>query len=243
MRIIFLNTWHGKVGDKLFDFLLNESKLTDIFCLSEVDLGLSEKFKKLFKNYQSIYDRGIKTDYLGGVTEGRNMFVKNGMKVLSSGSRSVYRVTKADAGGFQFAELLVQGKKFNLGSVHGKARPGHKFDTESRINQSKRIIGYFKDKKGPVVIGGDFNLLPDTKSVEMFEKSGYRNLIKDFRIKNTRNKLSWDQFGQKTDFEKQYFADYCFVSPEIKVKSFEVPYIEVSDHLPLILEFDLSPHQ
>ncbi len=33
-----------------------------------------------------------------------------------------------------------------------------------------------------------------------------------------------------------YHSDYVFVSPETDVMHFEVPDIEASDHLPLILE-------
>jgi len=35
------------------------------------------------------------------------------------------------------------------------------------------------------------------------------------------------------------FADYVLVSQEIKVKDFHVPDVEVSDHLPMVLDFEL----
>ena len=44
--------------------------------------------------------------------------------------------------------------------------------------------------------------------------------------------MGWKFFG------KQHFADYVFVSKDVKVKKFEVPYLEISDHLPLILDFE-----
>ena len=78
--------------------------------------------------------------------------------------------------------------------------------------------------------------MPNTKSIKMIKEAGYKNLIKDFGIKTTRNKLAWDQFP---DEEKQNFADYVFVSPEIKVRKFSVPNLEISDHLPLILDFEI----
>ena len=77
----------------------------------------------------------------------------------------------------------------------------------------------------------------DTESVRMFEEAGYRNLIRDFDIKTTRNQISWDMWP---DLPKQLWADFVFVSPDIKVKSFVVPEDdESSDHLPMILEVDL----
>jgi endonuclease/exonuclease/phosphatase family metal-dependent hydrolase len=74
----------------------------------------------------------------------------------------------------------------------------------------------------------------------MFEEAGYKNLIKEFNIKNTRNNTCWEQFKEDVKISgKQHFADYCFTSHDVKVKSFEVPYNEVSDHLPLILDIDI----
>ena len=57
-----------------------------------------------------------------------------------------------------------------------------------------------KDKVGPKIIGGDFNLNPDTESIKMFEEAGYKNLIKDFKIENTRNEISWREFKEIKDF-------------------------------------------
>lgn len=239
MRIIFLNIWHGQAWDKLQEFIAEQSKQTDIFCFMEIDPTLQAKLESVLTEFMPVYEKGIKTNYFGGITEGRSTFVGKKFAIKERESKSVYRNTKNDAGGLQYLELSLGNKRLFVGNVHGKARPGHKMDTPARIKQSEKTIDFFKDKKGLKIIGGDFNLLPDTKSVEIFEKSGYRNLIKDFKVKTTRNKLSWDQFGQKADFEKQYFADYVFVSPEVKVKSFEVPEIEVSDHLPLILDFEI----
>ena len=137
----------------------------------------------------------------------------------------------------QYADIEISNKVVHLANIHGKARPGHKLDTPTRLRQSKVIINFFKDKHGPKIIGGDFNLLPETKSVQMFEEAGYKNLIKDYKIKTTRNMLAWGTL--KKSEEKQCFADYVFTSSDVKVKSFEVPDIKISDHLPLILSFEI----
>lgn len=65
----------------------------------------------------------------------------------------------------------------------------------------------------------------------MLEK-GMINLIKEYKIPTTRNKLAvrYDQIIDK-------FADYIIVSSGVKVLDFQVPNIEISDHLPMILEF------
>jgi endonuclease/exonuclease/phosphatase family metal-dependent hydrolase len=234
MRVIFFNIWHGKIWDGLKEFIKKESVKTDIFCFVEVDPDLQVKLQTILPKFNYVFHRGIKTDYLGGIREGRSIFVNKDIPVSGSKKVSLYKESKVDAGGLLVAKLNFNGKDIQVGAVHGKARPGTKLDTPIRINQSKIIIDYFESVSGPKIIGGDFNLNPDTKSIRMFEEVGYKNLIQDFGIKNTRNELSWKQFNNI-----QNFADYVFVSPEIKVKSFEVPYIEVSDHLPLILDFEI----
>ena len=116
----------------------------------------------------------------------------------------------------------------------GRAR---KLDSPARLAQSKNLLASIETlPKAPTLLCGDFNLMPQTQSIGLLE-TNMKNLIKDFKIENTRNKISWDKYP-----DKQHFADFVFVTPEVKVKSFEVPYNEISDHLPMILEFkDLKP--
>jgi len=234
MRITFFNIWHGKIWNGLQRFISEESSKTDIFCFLEVDSKLQVKLTRLLPGFEPFYEEIMKTDYLDGEMDGQSIFVKNGIKTTCEGKEFIYRVTKDDAGILQYIEINVNGINIFIGGVHGKALPGTKIDTPARLKQSQKIIDFFAKKKGLKIIGGDFNLNPDTKSVKMFEEAGYKNLIRDFDIKNTRNELSWKQFNNV-----QHFADFCFVSPEVKVKSFEVPYNEISDHLPLILDFEI----
>lgn len=239
MRIIFFNIWHGQAWSGLKYFLQDNLINTDIFCFLEVDPDIQEKLEVLLPDFKHVYDKGIKTKYLNGIIEGRSVFVRKNIEITKKGRFDIFETTPNDAGGFQYVNLKINDKKFFIGEVHGKTRPGDKFDTPERISQSEKIIQFLEKIKEPKILGGDFNLMPDTKSIKMIEEAGYANLIKIFGIKSTRNRISWDQFCKEPGFTKQHFADYCFVSPEIKVKKFEVPYMEISDHLPLILEFEV----
>ena len=55
--------------------------------------------------------------------------------------------------------------------------------------------------------------------------------VKEYQISTTRSPLY-------RNFAEMKFADYTLVSPGIEVKTFLVPQVEVSDHLPMILEFE-----
>ena len=84
---------------------------------------------------------------------------------------------------------------------------------------------------------GDLNLLPQTESVALFERAGYRNLITEYNIKTTRGTLMRKLYPQfeHGPYGFQEFADYTFMSSDLEVQSFEVPDVPISDHLPMIL--------
>ena len=131
-------------------------------------------------------------------------------------------------------QICADGKVVNICNVHGMPIPGDKLDNHARISQSTEIINYYRKLGGIKIIGGDFNLMPETTSVKMFEKNRYRDLIKDFRIPTTRNRLAWDRYPNHVI----KFSDYVFVQPAASVRKFTVPDMEISDHLPLFLELD-----
>jgi endonuclease/exonuclease/phosphatase family metal-dependent hydrolase len=79
------------------------------------------------------------------------------------------------------------------------------------------------------VLCGDFNLLPDAGSMRIFGAAGLRNLVLEFGVTSTRTSLY-------PGLER--FADYVLVSDGIGVRDFRVLLDEVSDHAPLLLEFD-----
>jgi endonuclease/exonuclease/phosphatase family metal-dependent hydrolase len=77
----------------------------------------------------------------------------------------------------------------------------------------------------PTIVVGDFNLLPQTKSVKMMETK-LVNLIKKYKIKSTRP-------------GDDVIMDYIFVNDKIKVKNFQVINNKISDHFPLLLDFNV----
>ena len=85
----------------------------------------------------------------------------------------------------------------------------------------------FDSFKGPKILCGDFNLHPETKSMKLLEQN-LKNLIVEFGITSTRSKLH-----KRTN----KYADYIMVSEEIKINKFEAMDENVSDHLPLLLDF------
>lgn len=255
MKLVSLNTWGGKIYKPLTKFIKQHAADTDIFCFQEVFKTSTKHYKRagfrinlykdlrlLLPDFQGYF---VTTQekyifYYGFVDfdlcYGLAIFVKKNTKVLSSGDFFIFgKINSLNPNdiphtlpkNLQYLNFLYKGRQFTVGNYHGIWLPNSKADSETRIQQSLKINDFIKHQSGEKIICGDFNLAQNTKSVEILEES-LDNLIRKFNIQTTRNKYFPGE---------EKFADYTFVSKKIKVKSFEVPQIEVSDHLPMILEF------
>lgn len=243
LEIITLNTWGGRVGDKLIQFFKGNQE-TDIFCLQEIfngggsdkaelaeliegkDYELLDKIKKALPNH-SIYFRPHLKDYYGLA-----MLIKKDIQVVTEGDEYVYQhkgfVPDKNLGfharNIQFATLKMSGKYLTVINFHGLWNGAGKTDTPDRIEQSKNIVRFVDGLENDFILCGDFNLLPDTQAIKIIESLKVRNLIKENNILSTRTSLY-------TKPDK--YADYIFISKDIVVNSFEVIPEEVSDHLAL----------
>lgn len=83
----------------------------------------------------------------------------------------------------------------------------------------------------PVIITGDFNLFPDTESMTVFKD--FISLVDEYNIKTTRPK------SNELSHLDRNLIDYILVSKGVKINSFQVLDSDVSDHLSLVLDFDI----
>lgn len=261
MKLISLNTWGGKVFEPLMQFIKDNSANCDIFCFQEIfsttssfkqfpeyRANLLEEISKILPEFIYFFDpvmKGLDLDANPvdfNLKHGLAVFVKKDILLKNYQAfflykDSVARLLKKDFSdipvNIQLINFTKDSKEFIVCNFHGASYPGSKLDTPQRIEQSQKIKDLLKEKGCTKIIVGDFNLLPNTKSVHILEED-LRNLIKEYHIDKTRSKI--DLFYGKPDFQK--FADYTFVSSEVNVINFQVPDIKVSDHLPMILEFE-----
>lgn len=255
MKVIFLNIWGGRIFDPFMSFVKESASSTDFFCFQEmVDSSIQgitnfggradirKKLAEALPEFQEYYeashnalDKEGKPD--PATTIGVAIFSKKNIEIKSKGRIHV----QGDAHYLQYVRFEHDKKTYTLANMHGTAYPGSKLDTPERLEQSKRIVDFLAEEKGDPpadeagkILGGDFNLLPETESIKMIEKTGMRSLIKEYRIKTTRSVLNYARYPEN---ERQYFSDYAFVSSDVQVTNFGVPQLNISDHLPLILEF------
>lgn len=129
---------------------------------------------------------------------------------------------------FQHVQIEVNGKKLNLLNHHGHHIDSHKLGDDETMRQITQIIEYIKNLEGSVILCGDFNLSPESKSIKLIDEN-LVNLSVQYKLKTTRSKLTY----------KNEVCDYIFVSHDIKVNSFTMDDTIISDHNALILDFDL----
>lgn len=258
MKVLSLNTWCGKEFTRLVEFLTEKRDEVDVLCLQEIfdsneflkinpniRSNLWTEICKIFPTYQQFFCPVMKdTDNQGtsikGLLFGLGVLTKKTIEVETEGDIFVYSSRFASIHGdpktipvnVQYVKLKMGTKSVLICHIKGKWFPGDKLDTPERIKQSEGILNFLKKHQEPKIICGDFNLLPETQSIKMLERS-MKNLIKEFNIATTRSKLN-TYCGKPGD---QKFADYVFVSPEVRILNFAVPKVAVSDHLPMILEF------
>ena len=132
----------------------------------------------------------------------------------------------------QIVKLNINGKTLRILNLHGTYSID-KLDTQRSIKQSEYILEIIARENLPTIIVGDFNLLPQTKSIQMLNKK-FRNLTTEYNIKSTRPYIN-----NKKDTGNN-IVDYVFVDDSIKIETFKVTNTDISDHLPLILDFDLK---
>ena len=248
MKLITLNTWGGRVGDPFLDFFKKYNNV-EVFLLQEVFHQALERVNFMFEGIggrMNLFDElcEILPDHQGyfavAQSEGWGLasFVHKKITVAEEGDIFVHRSKDAmiETDGktlgknIQYLKIVSQKRNFTAINFHGLWNGGEKTDTGDRINQSKKILNFTKSLSGDFVLGGDFNLLPTTKSLKMLEReAGLRNLVREYGVTSTRTSF----------YTKPHkFADYVLITPGIKVVDFKVLSDEVSDHAPLYLEFE-----
>jgi endonuclease/exonuclease/phosphatase family metal-dependent hydrolase len=266
MKLISLNVaLFEENNDKLKSFI--ESQNPDILCLQEVtrrvdveaktalvskdaiDFSSSDLLHSFFapvwvlSKFEQSSFHGEDTFYfdIGGTVEfgnyirsrfpiskGQNIFVQNHFAYITDWSNW----PEEDCRGFQVVDLEVMGKQLRLINYHGIWSKDKKGSPNTQhACEMIREVGL--NSAGALIICGDFNLFPGTDSIKVLSQS-FKNLCDVFEINSTRpdvNELSG---------KSRNVVDYIFVNEQVEVNDFVVMQSNVSDHFPLLLDFNLT---
>jgi len=241
MKLIQLNIWGGRLERQVAGFL--EKEQPDIACLQEaisikgngaIFVGL-ETLAELWKKPTHVFHTPMFSfKFMNRIARFGNAIVstwpfayKESVYVnLEHKENFDFDEHDYNVRNFQHVKFDIDGKALHVLNHHGHHIPSHKDGDESTMRQMKELVQYIKKLEGAVILTGDFNLAPHSKSLEQLNKM-LSNLSVKANLDTTRNQLTY----------KKEVCDYIFVNDQVKVKSFEASDELVSDHKALILEF------
>jgi endonuclease/exonuclease/phosphatase family metal-dependent hydrolase len=244
MKIIQLNVWGGKLGQQIIDFVKAEKP--DFLCMQEVNDLQGRSGYKFFATLEEIKDgASLAETFMSPTYSARYMERKlsygnailSGLPFDSTQTIFTYREfiddfdVERDGGNIrnlQVAKVNAGGKTLNILNHHGYHIVGTKDGDDETMRQMRIIADIIKNLDGPIIMCGDFNLAPKSKSLGLINKELANLSIKN-GLKRTYNRLS----------AVHEVCDYIFVNDDIKVRSFKMSDELLSDHKALILEFDL----
>ena len=240
MTILQLNIWGGRLGKQIVDLLKRED--ADVVCLQEViEVPGGDTF---FEDIDEIkakagYEHCFFSPVFGFKLMRRN--AKAGLAVLSripfeETNATFTRLEYIDDFDFLDTDYNVRsiqhvtvnnaGRKLHILNHHGHHLREHKNGDEETMRQCRMIVDYMKNLQGPIVLCGDFNLAPESESLEQIN-AVLINHAKKHGILTTRTPLT----------HKVETCDYIFTSPDIEIQNFQVLDDIASDHKALTVEF------
>ncbi|QQR50559.1 endonuclease/exonuclease/phosphatase family protein [Candidatus Nomurabacteria bacterium] len=239
MKLITLNTWGGRINQPLLQFIKNNDD-TDIFCFQEMNNNASaetvdspEEDKNLFSHIKEVLPEftGYFSPQVPGT--GHAIFIKKELVVDHIETHLILSEEEITHMPTPFPRILqcMHFKNLIIYNFHGVPKADKK-DTPVRDIQTKRVLDIVNKDTNPKIIVGDFNLNPDTKAIAAF------NLI--FTNQMMKSSYTTTRSRHYEKLKEFPYADYIFTSPEIKVSEFKVLNDEVSDHLPLSLNFEIE---
>ncbi len=254
MKLISLNIWGGKIHGSLIEFFKEYSDSVDIFCLQDILFGEKAEFspkrggrvnifneiKEILHDFKpSIFRTPGESHFHDEILDpnvgcGQVIFIRKNLEIKESGGfRSEDDIYKQDgtiaSGKYHWIKTEIKGRETLIMNIHGLwQKDSDKKDTPERLRQCELIQNFLDSHIGQKIVCGDLNIDLNTRSMEILGQN-LVNLVKEYKISSTRSSL-YPKSGK--------FADYVFVSEGIKIKDFKVLQDKVSDHLPLLLEFE-----
>lgn len=221
------------IDDDCFEMYKSKNRLTEIENYPFNDFAPLFIAKGVTKNGK------ITRDFGGNAEQGSLILSK--YKIKEHYNQFYYNEYKYEYDATEFREkdwcrsiqnviLNINEKELQIINVHGIWNKD-KIGDERTINQSQFILKSIRYDI-PSIVLGDFNLLPNTESIKMINEK-MNNLIDKYNIETTR-----PTFDDGLD-KGNIVCDYIFVNDKVKVNDFKIINCNISDHLPLILDFDI----
>lgn len=241
MKILQLNCWSARLEKQVID-LINKEK-PDIICLQEAvsleggTMGIFAPIQTLQRETElkhAYFSPTLTAHYMRRKADFGNAILSNipfkDTHTVFTGKQYVadFDITEDDYNirNLQHATFHINGKTLHVLNHHGHHISQHKNGDAETMKQCRQIVEYITKLEGDIILTGDFNLAPQSASIEQINKV-LKNICIEYKVQTTRNELT----------HKNEVCDYIFTSDTVAIKNFRVAPEIVSDHSALILTF------
>ncbi len=101
---------------------------------------------------------------------------------------------------------------------------------KTRLKQLKEVAELVNNVKNPVFLAGDFNTF-STEELDFLMKE--TELVDAYHFNNKKIKFT------EPSWKPKYRLDNILVSPQIRITNYEIIDVRFSDHLPVLVDFEL----
>ena len=207
---------------KIVDFIASLNP--DIIGLIEVDSGSfrSEKNNQAEAiAWELQHDHVYQSKYsASSVAQKLPLLNKQGNAILTN-QEIVSQTFHYFQDGIKRLVIELELAEFSIFLVHLSIKFRH------RQYQLQDLHSMIKNVQKPVIVAGDFNVLRGDRELQLFlAATGLRNA-------NSNGQPSYPSRAPRRQL------DYIFHTPHIRITNFQIPQIKLSDHKPLMCEFEL----
>ncbi len=247
-KFIQLNLWFsGKLFDNALEFLSKESP--DILALQEIYWPQTNRSESRFNSLQilkkelglhhvdfapSFLDIGVEDSLWGLAVLSKYPHVRSQSTFINGSFHAFVRDKLIDFSdiprNLQHTTIEINNTSIHILNMHG-IWGFDEDDNERRLAMADKIIAQIPFNE-PTILCGDLNVGQHTKTIAKLE----RRLQNVFKGELT---TSFNTNVKKGGGFAQSVVDFVFVSNHLKVLQHKAPVVDVSDHLPLVCEFEI----
>lgn len=255
MRVICVNGWLGRLNSPLANFVKQEKP--DIVCLQEA-FAPKTKSPYNFHDQYAYIDELIKVGSFkywlfspswafemgGAIIQVGNIILSKHPLLHSTELHAYGKYSIKDSDDNQRTNIRVLqtcrvelpgDKKLSLANYQGYLPGADPIGNEISVSTIQKVAGSVRQLLTPLIFCADLNITKESPAFGPIKQLNLRNLIDENNIKTT---LSPVHRAPKKDRDS-VACDFIFISADVKVNNFQVPETIVSDHKPMILDFDI----
>jgi endonuclease/exonuclease/phosphatase family metal-dependent hydrolase len=240
MKILQLNIWGGKLGKQIIELLLREKP--DVVCFQEAlqfpgdenlfvttleQITAATSFPHSFFSPSFSFKLMKRNAEWGNAIISRTPFLEKQAQFTRGEFTNDFDILDGDYNMRNLQHVLVEvdGKRIHILNHHGHHIMQHKNGDGETMRQCRIIADYVKELEGSVVLTGDFNLSPQSESLQQINNVLVNQCLVN-KVKTTRTLLT----------HKTEVCDFIFTSQDIQVQNFAVFEDIASDHSALSIE-------